>query len=217
MNSSIGRFLSVKKVHFQPCLSCTNLPIEIENESEIPAQFDDHWCASTLRLENDNRTVIKQGSNHGIVFLKIPLTASTPFISFKVNINASSRGKSNLFAGLVDRTNYTQEHLVSTYWKDSPSSYYWDVWSRKLIATDGTGSQTGISTNYGCMCEGAETEIGILYNATNRTVTFYKNSISQGIAFKNVRAGLYPALDLWFISGSVEITPAKKPVIKTYL
>ena len=107
--------------------------------------------------------------------------------------------------------------VVSTYWKDSPSSYYWDVWSRKLIATDNNGAQTGVSLNYGCTCEGTETEIGILYNAANRTVSFYKNSINQGIAFKSVRSGLYPAIDLWFVNGSVEITNAKKPVQKTYL
>jgi len=107
--------------------------------------------------------------------------------------------------------------IVSTYWKDSPSSYYWDVWSRKLIATDSQGSQTGVSTLYGCMCESTETEIGILYNATNRTISFYKNSINQGIAFKNVRAGLYPAIDLWFINGVVDIVPAKKPTNKIYL
>ena len=67
------------------------------------------------------------------------------------------------------------------------------------------------------MCDNAETEIGILYNAMNRTVSFYKNSVNQGVAFKNVRMGLYPALDLWFINGSIEITSDKKPKVKTYL
>ncbi len=199
----------------------------MENVGEFVGQFDEHWCATTLRLENDSRVVIKQGPNHGIVFSKTPLNALCPYISFKVTINTSSRGKSNLFVGLVDRTSYTQEHLgicdrnegnvVSTYWKDSPSSYYWDVWSRRLISTDASGNQTGFMNNYGCTCEGTETEIGILYNATMRTVSFYKNSINQGIAFKGVRAELYPALDLWFISGSVEILNSRKPSSKTYL
>lgn len=77
----------------------------------MPGQFDDQWCASTLRLEREGRIVTKQNPNHGIVFLKTPLTEANPYVSFKVTINAHSRGRSNLFVGLVDRVEYTPEHL----------------------------------------------------------------------------------------------------------
>ncbi len=109
------------------------------------------------------------------------------------------------------------KRIASIYWKDSLSSYYWDVWGHKLVATDSTGGQTGVSQNYGCGCENTETEIGILYNPTSRNVTFFKNSVNQGVAFRNVRSGLYPAFDLWFQNGSIEILPARKPTSKTYL
>eukprot|EP00826_Nyctotherus_ovalis_P045403 TRINITY_DN5029_c0_g1_i2.p2 TRINITY_DN5029_c0_g1~~TRINITY_DN5029_c0_g1_i2.p2 ORF type:complete len:227 (-),score=57.35 TRINITY_DN5029_c0_g1_i2:130-810(-) len=190
---------------------------EIENESEAANQFDQQWCASTLHLDNESRTIVKQGPNHGIVFLKVPLTEANPFVSFKVTISTPARMKSNLFIGLVDRSEYSPEHLVSTYWKDSPSSHYWDVWNRKLISTDSKGTQVGTTLNYGCLCEVMETELGILYNAVNRTVSFYKNSINQGVAFKNVRTGLHPALDLWFTNGTVEILNERKPNVKTFL
>ena len=75
-----------------------------------------------------------------------------------------ARGKSHLFIGLVDKSKYKPEYLsnlnhhlfyiVSTFWKDSPSSYYWDVWNYKLIKTDENGVQTGTSGGYGCHCEG---------------------------------------------------------------
>ena len=66
-------------------------------------------------------------------------------------MNWVSNGKSHLFVGLVDRSKYQYSNLgnlylhfilaiVSTYWKDSPSSYYWDVWMRKLIKTDEAGT-----------------------------------------------------------------------------
>ena len=45
---------------------------------------------------------------------------------------------------------------MSTFWKDSPSSYYWDVWNTKLIKTDDNGSQIGSIGGYGCQCEGIE-------------------------------------------------------------
>ena len=86
-----------------------------------------------------------------------------PFIEFKVSMNIPCRGKSHLFIGLVDKSKYKYEHLsileiivrlVSTFWKDSPSSYYWDVWNTKLIKTDENGVQVGSVTGYGCICEG---------------------------------------------------------------
>ena len=50
-----------------------------------------------------------------------------------------------------------------------------------------------------------ETKIGIKYDHKSRSVNFYKNGLNQGVAFKNVPASLYPSLDIWFESGSVEI------------
>ena len=64
-----------------------------------------------------------------------------------------SKNKSHLFVGVVDKRYYKKEHLVSTFWKDSPSSYYWDIWNTKLIITDKNGNQTGSMTGYGCSCE----------------------------------------------------------------
>jgi len=87
------------------------ITVEFENESQMANQFDDQWCASTLHLENDNRTIIKQGPTHGIVFLKVPLSDLNPYVSFKVTISTPARMKSNLFIGLVDRTGYIPEHL----------------------------------------------------------------------------------------------------------
>ncbi len=99
----------------------------------------------------------------------------------------------------------------------SPSSYFWDVWGRCLISTNESGNRTCFSNNYGCSYEGAETEIGILYDAAMRTVSFFKNSINQGVAFTGVRAELYPVLDIWFIDGTIEILDSRKPPSITYL
>lgn len=88
--------------------------------------------------------------------------------------------------------------MVSTFWKDSPSSLYWDVWNTKLIRTDEKGHQTGNPYKYGCNCEDSITRIGIMYDARNRNVSYYKNGICQGIAFTNVLSGYYPSIDVWF-------------------
>ena len=94
---------------------------------------------------------------------------------------------------------------MSTFWKDSPSSYYWDVWNTKLIKTDENGVQVGTMHGYGCQCEDFETTIVISYYNKTKNVSFYKNGINQGVAFKNVPQGLTPSIDIWFESGTIEI------------
>jgi hypothetical protein len=93
------------------------ITVELENESQVANQFDDQWCAFTLHLENESRTIIKQGPTHGIVFLRVPLSEANPYVSFKVTISTLAQMKSNLFIGLVDRTGYIPEHLGKYYTK----------------------------------------------------------------------------------------------------
>ncbi len=50
-----------------------------------------------------------------------------------------------------------------------------------------------------------ETRISIKYDHKTRSVSFCKNGINQGVAFRNVPAGLTPSLDVWFECGTVEI------------
>jgi len=179
--------------------------INYKEENKIVYQFDPEWFANTLILESNNTIVKKQNLHHGILFCKHPMDQYNSYLEFKVTMNIPSRGKSHLFIGLVDKSKYKQEHLISTFWKDSPSSYYWDVWNTKLIKTDENGIQTGSFSGYGCLCEEYETKIGINYDYKQKTLSFLKNGINQGIAFRNVPSGLTASLDIWFESGSVEI------------
>lgn len=142
--------------------------------------------------------------DHGIVFFKKPMDYNTTYIEFHIII-IKGKGKSNLFIGLIDKTKYKLENLLSTYWKDSPSSLYWDVWNSKLIKTDEFGVQTSTIVGYGCSCEEQETKLGMLYCPLSRTLSFIKDGINQGVAFNDVQSGLYPSLDIWFEEGSIKV------------
>ena len=136
-----------------------------------------------MTIENNNRTVAKNGATHGIVFCTEPFDENFTYVEFKVTINIYSKTKSHLFVGAVDRSKYRFDYLTSTYWRDSPSSYYWDVWSLKLIMTDDQGMQIGNYSGFGCSCEDHETKIGIKYNPTESSLSFYKNGFLIGTAF----------------------------------
>ena len=57
----------------------------------------------------------------------------------------------------------------------------------------------------------------MIYDTRNKIVSFSKNNVSQGIAFRNVPEGLTPSLDIWFESGTVEIIKNEKFKEKTFL
>ena len=84
--------------------------------------------------------------------------------------------------------------------------------------------QTSSQGGYGCQCEGKsefnleyETKISMQYDYKNKTISFGKNGVDQGIAFRNVPNGLTPSLDLWFESGTIEILNTTKNIDKIFL
>jgi hypothetical protein len=55
-----------------------------DNIQKVVLQFDAEWCANTLVLENNNMTIKKYSSQHGIVFCKTLLDVFCSYIEFKV-------------------------------------------------------------------------------------------------------------------------------------
>ena len=48
-------------------------------------------------------------------------------------------------------------------------------------------------------------------------MSYYKKGVCQGVAFSNVKSGLFPSIDLWFETGSVMMMQTKHPMIKRYM
>ena len=88
-----------------------NLNCGENEENEEMQTFDPNWCAHTLTLDANNRTVRKNDNQHGIVFCTRALDIFNPYIEFKIKIEAVFRGKSHLFVGLVDKAKQKKEHL----------------------------------------------------------------------------------------------------------
>ena len=178
--------------------------------------FDPELVAQTLSLEQDNTVIRKKETNNGMAITSLPLTHRDQYVEFLINISDSSHPDSHVFIGVVDRSKYSTSRLQSNKWKEAPSSYFWDVWSSKLIKIDENGTPTTVK-GYGCGCQDDECEIGIWYDYKTSSLAFYKDGLCQGTAFTNVPAGLYPSIDVWFEQGTVEIRPTRKPVQKIYM
>ena len=180
-------------------------------------EFDPDWCAPTLNLTENNLILKKNNPNHGVVFCKSCLDEYNPYIQFKVKINIAYKEKSQLFIGLVNKSKYKLANLSSKLWRDSPSSYYWDIWGSTLIKTNENGARVGDMKGYGCIYTDKEVVLGIKFDNVKRTISFYKNGIDHGVAFRNVPSGLTPSIDVWFQEGTVEIQNNINFEEKTYL
>ena len=187
-NQNIGKFL-----------------IKTKKKKKSKITFDPNWCAQTLQIESSLIKLYKNNIQHGIVFCKPNLDENNSYVEFKITIKTLCRNKSHLFIGLVDKKKYDLSKLISTFWKDSPSSFYWDTWTTKLIKTDDKGCQVGSICGYGCQCQSNETFLAMKYNYSDKTLTYFKNGVNLGVAFRNVPSGLTPSLDIWFEEGYVEI------------
>eukprot|EP00826_Nyctotherus_ovalis_P048143 TRINITY_DN5637_c0_g2_i7.p1 TRINITY_DN5637_c0_g2~~TRINITY_DN5637_c0_g2_i7.p1 ORF type:complete len:362 (-),score=82.97 TRINITY_DN5637_c0_g2_i7:48-1133(-) len=192
--------------------------VSLDSAPNAFEQFDADWCAPTLRLTS-SVVLHKHEPFHGVVFCSFPITSVGNYVEFRVVMQGPLVStKSSLFVGLVDRSLYRKEQLISNYWKDSPSSFYCDVWSCRLEKVDKYGRQTGMAIEYGCGCqEEGENYVGMLYDEGAETLTFYKNGLCMGTGFRNVPPGLYPAVDVWFENGYVEIVKRNTSKGKIYL
>ena len=102
-------------------------------------------------MSENNVKKKKNSPSHGVVFCKTGLDEYNPYIEYKVKINIQYKEKSQLFIGLVDKSKYKLSNLSSKLWRDSPSSYYWDVWNSSLIKTNENGGRVGDMKGYGCI------------------------------------------------------------------
>lgn len=218
-NGTIPKFESEpEKNAFMEELDFWQIPHDnLPSQMKSPFSFDEQWCAETLRIESGGKVVTKNSNEHGILFCTPVMDEVNNYIEFRVTIKVPCRGKSHLYIGLVDKSKYKYENLLSTFWKDSPSSFYWDSWNTKLIKTNETGGDVRTALGYGCQCEKYETKFGLRYSEKKRTIEFFKNGICLGVAFRDVPPRLTPALDIWFESGSVEILNNIKPEEKFFL
>ena len=117
----------------------------------------------------------------------------------------------------MNKSKYKLANLSSKLWRDSPSSYYWDIWGSTLIKTNENGARVGDMKGYGCIYTDKEVVLGIKFDNVKRTISFYKNGIDHGVAFRNVPSGLTPSIDVWFQEGTVEIQNNINFEEKTYL
>jgi len=163
-----------------------------QNWRTAAVTWDSSRCGSNLRLTNDNKTVTKvsggDGWNAGVL-------GTEPVESYHVTI--TSRGAcGNLMVGLAPQSGF---QINGT--NCSTCGYYIRVYNGTLYSGHGQIDQpycNGKSINNG-------DRLTVKHNGEQKQISFALNGQDLGVAFHEVPAGLFPAVDFYDEGASVTL------------
>ena len=145
---------------------------------------------SSLNLSNGNLTATKSASGYHSTLSTIT-TPTTGKWFYEVESNVSGN---NLVIGIA-RDDFNQDaHLSSYIDKDSNGYIY--------RASDGNKSNNDSASSYGDSYTSGDV-VGVALDLDAGTLTFYKNGVSQGVAFSSLSGSYYFGLS---IAGGYEAT-----------
>ena len=145
---------------------------------------------SSLNLSNGNLTATKSASGYHSTLSTIT-TPTTGKWFYEVESNVSGN---NLVIGIA-RDDFNQDaHLSSYIDKDSNGYIY--------RASDGNKSNNDSASSYGDSYTSGDV-VGVALDLDEGTLTFYKNGVSQGVAFSSLSGRYYFGLS---IAGGYEAT-----------
>jgi len=159
---------------------------------------------STDILSNGNLTVTNTGSGvTGSAWATTIVTSGSFY--FEATINAVGGGQ--VYVGI---SNNPQAAGLGTYNAPAYGLGYYYGSSGQFFNNSYTGASYGASYTTGDV-------IGVAFNATSNTITFYKNGVSQGVATSSMTnsGGYIPAVSLFTGSAQISINFGQQPFVYT--
>jgi len=155
--------------------------------------------SSHLKLHRDKVTITNKGSNNTWQCAVGRQEFRRGRHSFAVEMmkDASTTNTWRVIVGVVPQSFDVKE----TGWLGSQSSWGY------IAGTGGKCHNEGKSEDYGEKY-GHRDVITVELDFDNKTITFYKNGKSQGVAFRNLKGPVYPAVSFCGTNTSVRLKPA---------
>ena len=191
----VPNFLKNKgKKEFLDELSYWGIDIKIEeNENLI---FDKNFCPKYFIL-NKNNNILQKGNHYsGIVLIKRQLNYNNPYIEFYISIgNLNSNHK--IYFALVDANKFKSKHVNSSFNKNVPFVFLWDIFGNKLFKPNGDKIKNmDLSKECKCYLNFNVTKFGLKFNHFENSLELYRNDINLGVEIKNIPPFLTPAIEI---------------------
>ena len=161
-------------------------------------QFDITYTPPFFKLDKSLTYLTKSNNFHGIILLNKTLKVTSPYFELMIYLNEPFKIKKKFFIGLVDKSNFTKEHINCSFEdKTAPFVFYWDV-HQNLIIKNKKNKKEKFEMKESCICcfNNYEIKLGMKYDQKNRSIILYKNDIELDVNIQNIEPGLTPAIEL---------------------
>ena len=182
------------KKEFIDELNYWGINIKIEQKENLI--FDKNFCPKYFLLNKTGNILQKGNHFSGIVLLKRQLSYNNPFIEFYISIENTNINHKIYFA-LVDSTKFKTKYLSSSFNKNVPFVFLWDIFGNKLFRPNGENAKN-MELNKKCKCylNYNVTKFGLKYNHFENSVELFRNDINLGVEIKNIQPFLTPAIEI---------------------
>ena len=189
---SFGKKSGKKK--FLDELSYWGINIKIEKKENLI--FDKNFCPKYFILNKNNNILQKANNFSGIVLIKRQLNYNNPYIEFYMSIGNLYTNHKIYFA-LVDGSKFKPKYVNSSFNKNVPFVFLWDIFGNKLFKPNGEKTKNmDLSKECKCYLNFNVTKFGLKYNHFENSVELYRNDINLGVEIKNIQPYLTPAIEI---------------------
>ena len=189
---SFGKKSGKKK--FLDELSYWGINIKIEQKENLI--FDKNFCPKYFILNKNNNILQKANNFSGIVLIKRQLNYNNPYIEFYMSIGNLYTNHKIYFA-LVDGSKFKPKYVNSSFNKNVPFVFLWDIFGNKLFKPNGEKTKNmDLSKECKCYLNFNVTKFGLKYNHFENSVELYRNDINLGVEIKSIQPYLTPAIEI---------------------
>ena len=182
------------KKKFLDELSYWGINIKIEQKENLI--FDKNYCPKYFILNKNNNILQKGNHFSGIVLIKRQLNYNNPYIEFYISIGNLYNNHKIYFA-LVDASKFKSKYVNSSFNKNVPFVFLWDIFGNKLFKPNGEKTKSmDLSKECKCYLNFNVTKFGLKYNHFENSIELFRNDINLGVEVKNIQPFLTPAIEI---------------------
>ena len=183
-----------EKNNFFDELKYWDIKLKIEKKEKLT--FDSNFCPTYFTVNKSYDILQKKNRSRGIVLLKRRLNLNNPFIEFYISLpNVSNYNKLNL--ALIEQLKFKPKYLTSSFDKDVPFVFMWDIFGNKLYRKNGEKIKV-MDLNKSCVCykNFQVNKFGLKYDHLKNNLELFRNDINLGIIVENIPPFLTPAIEI---------------------
>lgn len=183
-----------EKIDFFDELKYWGIKLKIEKTDNLI--FDTKFCPNYFNINKSKNILNKKKKSRGIVLLKRQLSLNNPFIEFYVSM-ANFYIDKKIYLALIDLTKFKPKYLNSSFDKDVPFVFLWDIFGNKLTRKNGEKVKN-FDLNKSCKCylNYQDNKFGLKYDHLTNSLELFRNDINLGVVVQNIPPLLTPALEI---------------------